>query len=75
MNKYPRYKWFVAVYPTHFQAINLLPSESPDQVGRDNQAIAMIGPFRTYRAALWTERFGWNNPHFCHVSDAERLAK
>jgi len=35
----------------------------------------VIGPFKTKRAALWAEKYGKNNPHFCHVEDAERLAK
>ncbi len=36
---------------------------------------AVIGPFRTKRAALWAEKYGRSNPHFQHVDDAERLAK
>ena len=36
---------------------------------------AVIGPFKTKRAALWTEKYGHNNPHFQHVQDAERLSR
>ena len=36
---------------------------------------AVIGPFRTRRAAFWAERHGANNPHFAHVNDAERIAR
>ena len=36
---------------------------------------AVIGPFRTKRAALWSEKYGFNNPHFQTVNDAERLSK
>lgn len=36
--------------------------------------IAVIGPFKTRRAALWAERYGRGNPHFQTVADAERLA-
>lgn len=33
-----------------------------------------IGPFKTKRAAMWVEKFGYRNPHFLHVNDAERFA-
>ena len=36
---------------------------------------AVIGPFRTMRAALWAERYGRGNPHFRTVADAEAYAK
>lgn len=36
---------------------------------------AIIGPFRTKRAAVWAVKYGNNNPHFQHVRDAERLSK
>lgn len=37
--------------------------------------VAVIGPFRTKRAAKWAEKYGENNPHFQHVRDAERISK
>jgi hypothetical protein len=36
---------------------------------------AVIGPFRTKRAAVWASVYGANNPHFQIVADAERLAR
>lgn len=36
---------------------------------------AVIGPFRTKRGCLWAEKWGYLNPHFQHVNDAEGLAK
>ena len=36
---------------------------------------AVVGPFRTKRAALWAEKYGYRNPHFQHVSDAEKLSR
>lgn len=36
---------------------------------------AVIGPFRTKRAALWTEKHGFLNPHVQTVDDAERLCR
>lgn len=36
---------------------------------------AVIGPFKTKRAALWCEKYGFNNPHAQDVSSIEKLAK
>ena len=36
---------------------------------------AVVGPFKTRRGAVWAEKYGYNNPHFQHVNDAERIAK
>jgi hypothetical protein len=36
---------------------------------------AVIGPFKTKRAAKWAEQYGSGNPHFRHVNDAERISK
>ena len=36
---------------------------------------AVVGPFKTKRAALWAERYGYQNPHFQHVDYAERMAR
>lgn len=75
MKPSPQYKWYITVYPDQYRAISLLPGESPDEVGHNTGALAMIGPFRTRRAALWAEKYGRSNPHFQHVNDAERLSK
>jgi hypothetical protein len=48
---------------------------TPTEKKQGGKYIYVLGPFRTMRAALWTERFGSLNPHFGSVSDAERLAK
>lgn len=37
--------------------------------------MAIIGPFWTKRACLWAEKYGYNNPHFQTVDDAERISK
>jgi hypothetical protein len=36
---------------------------------------AVIGPFKTKRAAKWAEKYGLNNPHFQTVNDAEQISK
>lgn len=36
---------------------------------------AVVGPFRTKRAAKWAEKYGYLNPHFQTVDDAERLSR
>ena len=41
----------------------------------DDRYTCVVGPFKTKRAALWAEKHGYNNPHFQHVNDAERLSK
>jgi hypothetical protein len=43
------------------------PKEFPDM-------FAFVGPFITKRAALWAAS-QYNNPHYQHVRDAERLSK
>lgn len=35
---------------------------------------AVVGPFRTKRAAMWAQEHGQGNPHFQHVRDAERIS-
>lgn len=36
---------------------------------------AVVGPFRTRRAARWAEQCGQNNPHFQCTEDVERLSR
>jgi len=36
---------------------------------------AVIGPFKTKRAAIWFERYGNNNPHCYDVNAIEKIAK
>lgn len=49
--------------------------KTPTRANCGDLFVAVIGPFRTKRAALWAEAYGRNNPHFQHVEDAERLSK
>ena len=35
----------------------------------------VVGPFKTRRAQKWAASCGFNNPHFQHVEDAERISK
>ena len=46
----------------------------PTRETHGKQFPAVIGPFRTARAAKWAERYGLYNPHFRCVDDAERIA-
>ena len=40
------------------------------------QFAAVVGPFKTKRAALWAASgAAVSNPHYAHVNDAERIAK
>ena len=36
---------------------------------------AVMGPFKTMRAARFFVEHGQGNPHIAHVNDAERIAK
>jgi hypothetical protein len=46
----------------------------PTEVLGGNGAEAVIGPFKTIRAARWAcSQF--NNPHFQTVADAERISR
>jgi len=47
----------------------------PTQATHGDRYTAVIGPFRTKRAAILTAVTGGNNPHIQHVNDAERIAK
>lgn len=68
----PKKQWHVGVTRRipHHTAFSCIGTPTPD-----GKYFATIGPFKTKRAALWAERYGYDNPHFTHVSDAERLAK
>jgi hypothetical protein len=49
--------------------------KTPTEANCGDLFAAVIGPFKTKRAALWAEQYGQNNPHFRHVDDAERLCR
>jgi hypothetical protein len=40
-----------------------------------SQFKAVVGPFKTKRAAKWHEKYGFLNPHCTCVNVIERLAK
>lgn len=68
-------KWYVGYTvekPSRFQAFKC--SFLPTDITHGLIYFAVIGPFRTKRAALWAETYGLNNPHFQHVRDAERIS-
>ena len=64
--------WYVGLAATTYALIAFRASATPTET---SGYLAVIGPFRTKRAALWAEKYGSNNPHFQHVNDAERLSK
>lgn len=47
----------------------------PTQTSHGSLYQAVIGPFRTNRAAEFMAKAGWNNPHCQTVADAERLSR
>ena len=68
-----RTKWYVGMVKDHFEAFR---SElTPDETKWGPVYRCVVGPFRTKRAALWAEKYGFNNPHFQHVNDAERISR
>lgn len=70
-----RFRWYVGqeMITSNLRAFRA-PS-TPTYETHGHLYWAVLGPFRTKRAALWAERYGLNNPHFQHVEDAERLAR
>lgn len=67
-----RRKWYVGHVANGLEAFH--SDCTPTESSHGNQYRAVIGPFRTKRGAKWTERYGYMNPHFVTVDDAERLA-
>lgn len=49
--------------------------EKPTEKTHGDRFVAVVGPFRTIRAARWAEKFGYMNPHFVCVEDAEVISK
>ena len=47
---------------------------TPTQQTHGMKYNAVVGPFRTKRAAILLAVTGGNNPHIQHVNDAERIA-
>ena len=66
------YRWYCGKVGNLYEAFR--SRVTPTQRTHGDMYTTVIGPFKTKRAAKWTERFGYRNPHFRHVDDAERLA-
>jgi hypothetical protein len=50
-------------------------SVTPTQETHGYLYTCVQGPFRTRLAARWFNCYGWGNPHFRTVADANRLAR
>lgn len=48
---------------------------TPTRATHGDKYNAVVGPFRTKRAAMWASATAPNNPHYQHVNDAERISK
>jgi len=66
-------KYWIGLRQCKFKAFQ--SAETPTKETHGKEFSAAIGPFVTKRAALWAEKYGFNNPHFQTVNDAERLSK
>ena len=66
-------KWYVGHNPKALTAFTA--DFEPTRETHGSIYSAVIGPFRTKRAALWAEQYGMGNPHFRHVEDAERHSR
>ena len=75
MTKQTLKRWYVgiSVFTMKYKAFQ--SEAEPTSQSHGLYYIAVIGPFITRRAAIWTQEHGKGNPHFCHVTDAERLCK
>jgi hypothetical protein len=49
--------------------------ETPTRDSHGSQYAAVIGPFKTVRAAKFMRDYGRGNPHCLCVADAEKLSK
>ena len=50
-------------------------NNEPTQVTHGDRYMAVVGPFKTIRAANFMVVHGVNNPHLQTVADAERISK
>ena len=66
-------KWYVGIDGGKYEAFRT--STEPTHESHSMLYGAVVGPFKTKRAALWAEKYGSMNPHFRHVDDAERLSE
>lgn len=49
--------------------------QEPTFATHGNRFAAVVGPFRTMRAAVFMRDYGQGNPHCQCVADAERIAR
>lgn len=69
-----RQRWYVGFKHDYIlQAFKSL--KEPTEQEYSAQYFAVMGPFRTKRAADFTAKCGFHNPHIQTVADAERIAK
>lgn len=69
-------KWYVG-HPNQISSslVSFQSTTKPTSKSHGHKFSAVIGPFKTKRAAKWAEKYGANNPHFTCVEDAEKLSK
>lgn len=65
-------KYYVGVKGTKMNAF--LSDETPTEKSHGDRYAAVIGPFKTKKAAMFMAAHGYNNPHLQTVADAERIA-
>lgn len=68
-------KWYLGHSLTNYMTEAFQFDREPTIGTHGNIYAAVIGPFRTKRAAKWAEKHGFMNPHFQTVEDAERLCR
>ncbi len=67
-----RFRWYVGAIENKFVAFTSVAN--PTYASHGTLYRYVVGPFRTKRAAMWAQRFGWSNPHFTDVDAAELFA-
>ena len=65
-------KWYVGIKGN--TRMNFRSERKPTQATHGDRYDAVVGPFRTKRAAFWAVS-QFNNPHFQTVADAERISR
>lgn len=69
-------RWYVGHLQGNNRGFEAFRSEvKPTAQTHGDLYTGVIGPFKTKRAVKWAEKYGYINPHFHSVEDAERLAK
>ena len=66
-------KWYVGMIKG--ELVRFRSELTPEETKWGQVYNAVIGPFRTKRAALWAEKYGYMNHHFYNVKDAEKLSR